>query len=214
MIAGARTATIRTTVLLSLVTTCLIGMSGCVGLAAAGAAAGVASMTDRRTLGAQTDDESIELRGRSRIRAEQGAPEEVSITSYNRRVLLTGRVPDEEGKVRAEKIVGQLPNVRLVHNELVVGSLDTVSGANDTLITTRVKAALVGERNAPASAVKVVTENTIVYLMGLVTEKEGNAAATAAAAVSGVSKVVTLFEYATEEEIQRLRQGGAPAKTN
>lgn len=211
MIAGVRTATIRTTALLGLVTACLIGVSGCVGLAATGAVLGVASLTDRRTLGAQTDDEAIELRGRSRIRAEQGAPEEVSITSYNRRVLLTGRVPDEEGKLRAEKIIGQLPNVRLIHNELVVGSLDTVSGANDTLITTRVKAALVGHKDVPAQVVKVVTENTVVYLLGLVTEREGNSAAAAAAGVSGVSKVVTLFEYATEEEIQGLR-GDAPKK--
>lgn len=191
--------------MLALVGLVTVPLSGCIGIAA-GAAAGAASVgLDRRSVGAQTDDESIELKARSRIREQQGTPEEVSVTSYNRKVLLTGQVPDEAGKKRAEQIVSSVENVRTVNNEIQIGPIDTVSGLNDSLVTTKVKAAFVGEKSLQSNAVKVVTENGTVYLMGLVTKAEGDLAAQAAAKVTGVKRVVTVFEYISDEELKRIQ---------
>jgi osmotically-inducible protein OsmY len=182
-----------------------LAASGCLPLAATGMAVGAMAALDRRTVGAQTEDTEIELRGASRMSDAIKGSKGVAVTSYNRRVLLTGQVPDEAAKIDAERTMRQVPGVREVHNELELANRVTFSTtANDAAITARVKAGFVNEKVLNATAVKVVTENGVVYLMGLVTQREGPGYATVASRVPGVRRVVTLFEYITDEELARI----------
>jgi osmotically-inducible protein OsmY len=182
-----------------------LAAGGCVPLAATGIAVGTLAALDRRTIGAQTEDTEIELRGASRMPDAIRGSGGVSITSYNRRVLLSGQVPDETAKADAERVMRQVPGVREVFNELETANrVGFSTTANDTALTARVKAAFVEQKALNANTVKVVTENGTVFLMGLVTQREGPGYATAASRVSGVRRVVTLFEYITEEELARI----------
>ncbi len=182
-----------------------LAASGCVPLAATGMAVSAMAALDRRTVGAQTEDTEIELRGSSRMSDAIKGSKGVAITSYNRRVLLTGQVPDATAKADAERLIRQIPGVREVHNELETANRVSFSTtANDTAITARVKAGFLEQKALNTNAVKVVTENGVVYLMGLVTEREGPAYATVASRVSGVRRVVTLYEYISDEELARI----------
>ncbi len=183
----------------------LPALQGCFPLLATGVVAGALAVTDRRTTGAQVDDQAIELRGANRLREKFGDQNLASLVSYNRRVLIIGQAANEDLKRQIEEVVRSLPNVRDVVNELeVAGGASFGTHSNDTLITTKIKASLVNQTEVPANAVKVVTERGTVYLMGVVSEREGNAAATLAAGVDGVAKVVKVFEYISDEEVQRL----------
>ncbi|MDO5652791.1 MAG: BON domain-containing protein [Brachymonas sp.] len=164
---------------------------------------------DRRTSGAQIDDEAIELRGGNRVRAALENRGRVFITSYNRMVLLTGQVPTQADKDLAEGTLRTVPNVRHVVNELTVGP-NTPSNAADALTSTRVKTALVGSRNVRSNAVKVTTENGVVYLMGLVTQQESDRAAEVASGVTGVLKVVKVFEIVSDAAIGNVAPVFAP----
>ncbi len=183
----------------------LPALQGCFPLLATGVVAGALAVTDRRTTGAQVDDQAIELRGSNRLREKFGDQNLASLVSYNRRVLIVGQAANEELKRQIEETVRGLPNVRDVVNELeVAGGASFGTHSNDTLITTKIKASLVNQTDVPANAVKVVTERGTVYLMGIVSEREGAAAATLAAGVDGVAKVVKVFEYISEDEVKRL----------
>ena len=184
-----------------------LATSGCLPLVATGAAVGTLAALDRRTLGAQTEDQEIELRATNRMRDALKQPGGVSVTSFNRKVLLTGQVASEEDKRAAEAAVAGLPNVRSIHNELqVLGRPSLATSAADTSITARVKAALVDAQDLHANVIKVITESGTVYLMGLVSRREADRAAQVASRVSGVQRVVTVFEFITEEEAQRASQ--------
>lgn len=170
--------------------------SACVPLAITGITAGAMAAADRRTLGAQTDDQAIELKATSLISEKLPAAKGVSTTSYNRKVLLTGQAPDAASKARVQEMIAALPNVRGIQNEIVIGpraSMGTIS--SDAALTARVRAAFIGERDLPSEAFKVVTEAGVVYLMGLVTRAEADRASQIASRVSGVTRVVTVFEY-------------------
>ncbi|HLT25277.1 MAG TPA: BON domain-containing protein [Zeimonas sp.] len=181
-----------------------LAASGCVPVVATGAAVGTLAALDRRTVGAQTEDQGIELKAALQIRERIGSG--VSVTSYNRKVLLTGQVANERDKQTAEAIVAALPNVRSIHNELQVAGVPSLStSAADAAITARVKAAFVDAQDLQANTIKVVTEAGTVYLMGLVSRREAERAAQVAARVAGVQRVVTVFEYITEEEAQRTK---------
>ena len=187
----------------------VLAAPGCVPLVATGAAVGTLAALDRRTLGAQTEDQEIELRAANRMRGALAQPGGVSVTSYNRKVLLTGQVASEDDKRAAEAAVGALPNVRSVHNELqVLGRPSLATSAADTAITARVKAALLDAQDLHANVIKVVTESGTVYLMGLVSRREADRAAQVASRVAGVQRVVTVFEFITEEEVKRTSQPG------
>lgn len=187
----------------------VLAAPGCVPLVATGAAVGTLAALDRRTLGAQTEDQEIELRAANRLRGALAQPGGVSVTSYNRKVLLTGQVASEDDKRAAEAAVGALPNVRSVHNELqVLGRPSLATSAADTAITARVKAALLDAQDLHANVIKVVTESGTVYLMGLVSRREADRAAQVASRVAGVQRVVTVFEFITEEEVKRASQPG------
>ncbi len=172
-------------------------LSACVPLVVTGMVGGLLLATDRRSSGAQIDDEAIEMRGSSRISAVLQNRGSVSITSYNRVVLLTGQVYSQADRDLVENTAKTLPNVRYIVNEIDVG-YPSSSTASDALTSTRVKTALVGSRNVRSNAVKVTTENGVVYLMGIVTQQESDQAALVASGVSGVRKVVKVFEIVSD----------------
>ena len=189
-------------------------LTACVPLVLGGAAAGTALVaTDRRTSGAQLEDEGIELRALSRVRENFGTRVRVSTVSFNRQVLLIGEVPNLQDKQAVEDMVKKIQNVDSVVNELGVRSSPSLADrSGDLLITGRLKAAILDARDLQSNAFKVVTENNTVYLMGRVTKRESDRATTIARGISGVQRVVRIFETITEEELQRLQPGrSAPA---
>ncbi|HOA94664.1 MAG TPA: BON domain-containing protein [Quisquiliibacterium sp.] len=187
-----------------------LSLSGCFPLAATGVAVGVLAATDRRTIGTQTEDTGIEVKAASRLREELKNAGGISVTSFNRKVLITGQVIDDTTRQAAERIVAGVENVRSVHNELQVsGRVSLGTTASDATISTRVKAAFVDAKDLQANTVKVVTEAGVVYLMGIVSRAEGDRAAQVASRVSGVTRVVTVFEYASADEIARIERRSA-----
>ncbi len=190
-------------------------LSACAPLVVAGAATGALVVVDRRTSGAQLDDQSIELRSANRLRDQ--IPEgraRVAVTSYNRRVLLTGEAASEAIKNQVGQIVSQVDNVSEVVNELGVTSSPTLKErATDTLITGRLKASLVDAKDLSASAFKVVTERGTVYLMGRVTQREADRATELARYTSGVARVVRVFEIVTEQELANMQLKPAANET-
>ncbi|MGI4846128.1 MAG: BON domain-containing protein [Janthinobacterium lividum] len=176
-------------------------LSGCVAMAVGGAATAVLSANDRRTLGMQTEDKAINVKAELKLRELTGENGHINVTSYNRKVLLTGEVRDDAMKQAAEREVRAIDNVVSVINELeIAGPSSFTSRSNDALITTKVKASLVDKKTVSATAFKVTTERGIVYLQGLVTAREGNIAADVAKGVPGVVKVVKIFEYIADED--------------
>ncbi|WP_019142168.1 BON domain-containing protein [Noviherbaspirillum massiliense] len=180
-------------------------LQGCIEMAIGTAVVGTLAASDRRTFGAQTEDKAIVLKGEGRITKLVGDAGHVNVSSFNRKVLLTGEVRDEAMKAAVEREAAAIENVESVINELEVTFLSSIaSRSNDTLITGRVKAALVDTRDLYANSVKVVTERGNVYLMGRVTQREGQLAANAASGISGVKKVVKVFEYISEDDLKQL----------
>ena len=182
-------------------------LAACVPLVVGGAVAGGSLVAiDRRTSGAQLDDEAIELRAGNRIRSELGTRVRVSVTSYNRQVLLTGEVPNLQDKQLVGQVVSRVDNVASVVNELaVLNSPSLVERSSDALITGRVKAMLLDTKDLQSNAFKVVTERGTTYLMGRVTQKEADRATEVARNTPGVQKVVRIFEILGEEELKRIQ---------
>ena len=186
-------------------------LSACAPLVVGGAAVGALMVVDRRTPGTVVEDETIELRGASRIRDTLGERAHVNISSYNRQVLLTGEVPSEAAKQQAEQLVGRLENVRTVVNELAVMAPTTLQQRSmDTLVTGKVKASLVDAKDLQANSFRVVTERGTVFLMGRVTQREADRATQLTRTISGVNRVVRIFETISEEDLARL-SSQAPA---
>lgn len=171
-------------------------LQGCFPVIAAGAGAGALIAQDRRTSGAYIEDEAIENKAFDRIGKQYKNAVHVNVTSYNRNVLISGEVPDEAARVQVEFIVNKIQNVGKIHNELVIAGNSTLaSRSNDSLITSNVKMRFVGDKRFSANSIKVVTENTTVYLMGIVNHAEAAAAGESASGSKGVARVVELFEY-------------------
>lgn len=184
-----------------------LSLAGCFTLAATGAVVGGLAAIDRRTVGAQTEDTGIEVKATSQFSQQLGGSGGISVTSFNRKVLLTGQVADEQTRRQAGEIVSKLDNVRSVHNELAVsGRVSLGTSAADTSITTRVKTALIEAKDIQANTIKVVTEAGVVYLMGIVTRAEGDRVAQVASRVGGVTRVVTVFEYVTPDDLARIER--------
>jgi osmotically-inducible protein OsmY len=183
----------------------LSSLTGCVGLVVGGAVAGAVANADRRTLGAQTDDKSISVKAELRMPALTGKYGHINVNSFNRQVLLTGEVADAATKAAVEREVRAIDGVVAVANELeIAGPASYTSRSNDALITGKVKASLVDMKTISATSFKVITERGVVYLMGRVTQREGQVGADVARGVSGVTKVVKVFEYITEDEMRAL----------
>lgn len=174
----------------------MANLAGCVPVIAGGAAGGGLMAADRRTSGAYVEDQAIELKAESRISSQIGEQIHANVTSFNRNVLISGEARDEASKQKAETIVKGLENVRNVTNELVVGMISATSDrAGDAYLTSKVKARMLSENRFPANYVKVVTESSTVFLMGMVTRKEADDAVDIARNTEGVKKVVKVFEY-------------------
>lgn len=182
-------------------------VSACAPLMVGGAAmTGAVVATDRRSSGAQLDDQGIELRAANRLRDQMGSRARISVTSYNRRALLTGEVANERDKALAYEIVAKTDNVASVFNELDITNSPTFKEkAEDTLLTGRVKAGLVDTKNLSANSFKVVSERGSVFLMGRVTQREADQATEVARTTKGAQRVVRLFEIITEEELARMK---------
>lgn len=194
-------------------------LSACVPLVVGGAAAGTALVAiDRRTSGAQLEDEGIELRLLGRVRSDLGTRVRVNVVSYNRQVLLTGEVPNEKDKQTIEQIARKVENVSSVVNALAVMNTPSLAGRSaDLLITGRLKAAILDASDLEINAIKVITEHNVVYLMGRVTKREADRVTNIARTIAGVQRVVRVFEDISEEELRRLRPvksepAPAPAK--
>ena len=172
-------------------------LQGCLETAlVVGAGTAAVSAVDRRTTGIQVDDEGIELRSSNRVSERFGDKVHVNITSYNRSVLVTGEVPNAAAKAEIEKMIQSVPGVRGVTNDLQVADGTSLSSrANDSTITGKVKARLFDAGKVNPIHVKVITENAVVYLLGIVTEAEANAAVEVARTTGGVRKVVKVFDY-------------------
>ena len=183
-------------------------LTACVGPLLVGGAmvGGSLVATDRRTSGAQLDDEAIELRAASQIRSNLGTRVRVSVTSYNRQVLLTGEVPNLQDKQRVEDVVKAVDSVASVVNELaVLNSPSLMDRSADALLTGRIKAMLLDTRDLQSNAFKVVTERNTTYLMGRVTQREAERATEVVRSTPGVQKIVRIFEIISEQELERLR---------
>ncbi len=197
---------LRTWLLRSLVAATLCGSLGaCAPLLVGGAVmGGTLVITDRRTSGAQLEDEGIELRGLSRLQDAIGDRGHVNITSYNRQVLITGEVASAQDKQTIEQVLSRVENVRGIVNELgVMGTSSLTQRSSDVLISARIKASFVDTKDLSANTFKVVTERGTVYLMGRVTQTEGTRAAEVVRSIPGVQKVVRIFEYLSDEELRQ-----------
>jgi osmotically-inducible protein OsmY len=174
-----------------------ISLSGCVPVVVGAAVAGTALVaTDRRSVGAQADDEAIEVKIANVRNSRWGDQVHINVTSYNGVVLLCGEAPDKSIKDTMAEITRTTDRVRRVHDEVVVQPATPMSErTNDAYITSKVKARFVEQTAFSATHVKVVTERGVVYLMGLVRKDEGDAAGRVASTTSGVVRVVKLFEY-------------------
>jgi osmotically-inducible protein OsmY len=180
--------------------------TACAPLLIGGAVASGALMyNDRRTSGAQLEDQAIEFKAGPRLKEALGERAHLNVTSYNRLVLITGEVATDADREAAEKAIAGIDNVRSTVNEAaVMGFSSLTARSNDALLTSKVKAAFIDNGNIQASAIKVITERSTVYLMGRVTEKEADKAAEVARTVSGVQKVVRVFEMISEAELKAL----------
>ena len=200
----------RTLRTLALVAALSLQLSACIPAIIGAAGVGAYATTDRRSLGAQTDDKVIAPRIDSRISGALSDRAHVNVNSFNRKVLLTGEVPNQAAKDQAEQIAKDTQNVSSVVSDLEIGGMTTLSNRNnDSYLTGKVKAELVSRKDIFANAYNVTTEKSIVYLMGIVTREEGDRAAAIAAGVSGVQKVVKVFDYITPEQLVQLQKSGS-----
>ncbi len=201
---------LRAAVLLAAVATLGSQLSACVPVVIGAVGAGAYATTDRRSLGAQTDDKVIAVRVDSRISNALSDRAHVNVNSFNRKVLLTGEVPDAASKAKAEEIARSTENVASVVSDLEIGGMTpSTARNNDAYLTAKVKAQLVSRKDIFANAYDVITEKSIVYLMGRVTRQEGDRAAEIAQGVSGVQKVVKVFDYISDDELARLQKSGS-----
>lgn len=195
----------RTGALLVLMGTTLGTLTACFPLVMGGAVVTGMVATDRRTTGTVVEDEGIELRAASRIRENLGERGHVNVTSYNRQVLLTGEVPSAQDKQLVEQIVAGVDNVRHVVNELsILGNSTLTQRSSDSLVTGRVKAALVDARDLYSNAFKITTERGTVYVMGRVTSREAARATELISGTTGVQRVVRILETISEDELARM----------
>jgi osmotically-inducible protein OsmY len=188
----------------------LPALQGCFPIVAAGAGTGIMVTLDRRSLGTQTEDESLEWKAGARVGDKLRDRGHFNFTSFNRKVLITGEVVSAETKAEAERIVAQIPNVQAVYNELLVGPSSSMADrSNDSFITSKVKSRSVDSGKFNPLHVKAVTEAGSVFLLGILTQAEADAAIQVARTTSGVRKVIPLFEILTPYQARELDVKGA-----
>ena len=184
---------------------CVPVLAGCFGAAAVGVGTGTLVLLDRRNPETFVSDEAMDIRAANRINEKYGDKVHVNVTTYNHMMLLTGEVPTAAIKADAEKIASGVPNVKSISNELAIAGPAGFGGrGNDSYITSKVKARFVDADKFAANHVKVVTEAGVVFLLGLVTQAEANAAVEIARTTGGVQKVVRVFEIISPEQAKAL----------
>ncbi|WP_225721337.1 BON domain-containing protein [Candidatus Vallotiella sp. (ex Adelges kitamiensis)] len=191
----------KTLMLSGLAATLALSLHGCGFLLLGAAASGTLMAVDRRTFGAQTEDREIQIKTLNQMRNSLPETAHVNVTVYNRRLLLTGEVPDEAVKQKVESIGRSISNVSSIANELVVEPVSSFSSRiRDIYISSKVQAALLGSKDISSNYYKWTTEHGTVYLMGLVTVREGNLGSEIVSQVAGVKRVVQLFQYVRFED--------------
>ena len=194
--------------------TALTALSACTPLLLGGAVMTGIAASDRRTTGAQVEDEGLEIKVASAVRQELGERVHLNVTSFNRKVLLTGEVRGQADKERAEKLALSQENIQSVVNDLVVGPASSLTQRSKDLVTTsQVKAAFIDAKDLQVNSIKVLTERGTVYLMGRVTSREAKRASDIVRGIGGVTKVVRVFDEISDEELQRLSQPTANKPT-
>jgi osmotically-inducible protein OsmY len=190
-------------------------LQGCLPLVVGATAVGSMAAVDRRSLGMQTDDKTIELKGEGRASKITGDKGRVAVTSYNRMVVLSGEVADEKMKAEVQAQIATLGDLKKIENDLEVAPVSTVSArSSDLLITSKVKAAIIDTKDLYISAFKIHTDRGVVYLMGRVTQREAKLGAEVARnAASDIRKVVKLFEYITEDELLEIKAKSSPEES-
>ena len=190
----------------------LVSVQGCIPVIVGGTGMAVAMVSDRRSSGTYVEDEGIEWKANKWVADRLGDKVHLNATAFNRKLLLTGEAFNEESREEAGRIAATVETVREVVNELRVAPTSSLSArANDSYISSKVKARFVDQKDFHIQQVKVVTEAGTTYLLGLVSQREGDAATEIARTTKGVQKVVRVFEYISDEEARRL--DGAAAST-
>ena len=180
-------------------------LSGCFPLVAGGMAGGALVIADRRNPGTQAIDRGIQLEAESFLTKKYGDNIHVNVSVFNRRVLVTGETRTEAIKLSVEADIKNMKNVSAVFNEMVAAPISGLSArANDSYLTTRIKGAFVATEGVPSNSMKVVTEASKVYLMGIVTDAEANRAVEIARSVPGVKQVTKVFDLISEADKKRL----------
>lgn len=202
----------------ALIAAAVPALQGCFPIVATGAAVGVLATLDRRSVGTQTEDETIEWKASKWVSDRYKDQVHVNATSYNRKALVTGEVPDEQTKAAIGELIAKVDNVQSVWNELQVTPVSAFSArSNDAFVTSKVKARFVDANQFSPNHVKVVTEASTVYLLGLVNQREANSAVQIARTTDGVRKVVNILEVLPDAEIRRIDsavRGSQPAKAD
>ncbi|MEI7612371.1 MAG: BON domain-containing protein [Betaproteobacteria bacterium] len=194
--------------------TVLPALQGCFPLVAAGVTSGIMAAVDRRSVGTQTEDETIEWKAAAHVREKFGDRVHLNFTSYNRKVLITGEVPTTEAKAEVEQLISAVANVQGAYNEIVVGPISSYSDrSNDSFITTKVKSRSVDNGKFNPLHAKVITEAGIVFVLGMLTQPEADAAIDVARTTSGVRKVVNVLEIITPAKARELDMVQASGKT-
>ncbi len=177
-------------------------LNACAAIVVGGAATGANVAHDRRTTGTFIEDEAIELKSLKTLSDDKELSSQIhlNVTSFNTIVLVSGEAPTEDLRRQAIEIIRSIPKVSHVHDEITIaGPSSLMSRSGDTLITTKVKTKLIVEKNLDGTHVKVVTENGVVYLMGLLNREDADKATEIARQTGGVQKVVKLFQYSGKE---------------
>lgn len=173
-------------------------LQGCAAAIVAGTAGAVTAANDRRTIGSQIDDNNIEIKATLEIKGNDQLAKysNISVISLNGAVLLLGQVPTEEMKSQAQELIKNIPAIKKIHNQIRISSnVGMTTKTFDTWLTSKVKTMLLTDDNISGTNIKVVTENSEVFLMGLVKQSEGSKAVDIARNISGVAKVIKVFEY-------------------
>ncbi|MDP2826017.1 MAG: BON domain-containing protein [Sulfuritalea sp.] len=192
---------------------CLPVLAGCFGAAAVGVGTGALMLADRRNSETFLSDQGMELRAANRIGEKHGDKVHVNVVSYNRMLLLTGEVPTAAIKADVEKLATGVPNIKSISNELAIAGASSFGGrSNDSYITSKVKARFVDANKFAPNHVKVVTEAGVVFLLGLVTQAEADAAVEIARTTGGVQKVVRVFEIISPEQARAIDNALSPAQ--
>ena len=206
--------TLRPLLLAAVLAGSLLPLSGCFPLAAGGALMTGLVSADRRSAGAQLEDQNIEIKANNQLRLNMGERAHINITSYNRQVLITGEVPSAQDQALAAQLVKSVDNVATVLNELaVMGNTTLTERSNDVITAGRIKAAIFDAQDLTSSAFKITIERGVVYLLGRVTPREAKRVTEVITAVPGVRKVVRALEVITEEELARIAPPTEPKKT-